>query len=122
MNKLVLHHSYAHGIAFDLSNNRNHGTPMSVTPGTGSLAPSFEFTDPDSRINVAPSPTLMDLRAIRAIAAEIASKGGVMTPATFPTLTWHFFDANLSGANMATGAAVMLGAGAAGQQKQNSGQ
>ena len=55
-------------------------------------------------------------------AAEIASKGGVMTPATFPTLTWHFFDANLSGANMATGAAVMLGAGAAGQQKQNSGQ
>jgi hypothetical protein len=67
MNTLVLHHSYAHGIAFDLSNNRNHGTPMSVTPGTGSLAPSFEFTDPDSRINVAPSPTLMDLRAIRAI-------------------------------------------------------
>ena len=67
MNKLVLHHTYAQGIAFDLSNNRNHGTPIKVTPGTGSLAPSFEFDDPDSRIDVAPSPSLTDLRQIRAV-------------------------------------------------------
>jgi hypothetical protein len=67
MNKLVLHHTYAQGTAFDISNNRNHGTPIKVVAGTGAYAPSFEFTDPDGRIDVAPSPTLTDLRQIRAV-------------------------------------------------------
>ena len=67
MNTLVLHHTYAQGTAFDISNNRNHGTPIKVVPGTGALAPSFEFSDPDARIDVSPSPTLTDLRQIRAV-------------------------------------------------------
>jgi hypothetical protein len=67
LNKLVLHHTYAQGVAFDLSNSRNHGTPIKVTPGTGSFSPSFEFDDPGSRIDVAPSPTLTDPRQIRAV-------------------------------------------------------
>jgi hypothetical protein len=67
MNKLVLHHTYADGLAFDASLNRNHGLPIAVTAGAGPFANSFHFTSGDSRISVEPSPSLENLFAIRAV-------------------------------------------------------
>ena len=55
-------------------------------------------------------------------ATKIARAGGVMTPATFPTLSFYLFEANLSGANMATGAAITATSGALGQQHKEQGQ
>ena len=66
MNKVVVHHTYAQGVAFDVSNNRNHGLLTDVTPGTGQFERSFLFDRPSSRIDIAPAPTLEDFRAIRA--------------------------------------------------------
>lgn len=65
MNKLVIHHTYAQGVAFDISSNRNHGVLTDVTPGSGQFERSFLFDQPSSRIDVAPSTTLEHLRAIR---------------------------------------------------------
>ncbi len=67
MNKLVVHHTYAHGMTFDVSNNFNHGIPIDVTPGSGNFAHTYEFQAGGSRINVEPSTTLSNLGAIRAV-------------------------------------------------------
>jgi hypothetical protein len=56
-----------HGVAFDKSNNRNHGFPYSVTQAGGTFAPGFEFRAPDSRVLVRASDTLQDLIAVRAV-------------------------------------------------------
>jgi hypothetical protein len=66
MNELVLRHTYENGLAFDISGHLNHGTPVGVTRGTGDFAGSFRFGGGPSRVVVAPSPTLADLRSIRA--------------------------------------------------------
>ena len=65
MNQLVLRHTYAHGLTFDASNNRNHGRPVAVTPGTGPFDGSYRFDGGPSRIDVAPSASLEALTAIR---------------------------------------------------------
>jgi hypothetical protein len=52
MNKLVLHHHYAKGSTFDLSNSLNHGVPKLVTAGTSSFDSSLRFTASDSRVMV----------------------------------------------------------------------
>jgi hypothetical protein len=65
MNLLVLHHTYAHGLAFDASNHRNHGDPKGATPGGGPFAGSYFFDGGPARIDVAASPSLDQLTAIR---------------------------------------------------------
>jgi hypothetical protein len=82
MNKLVVHHTYIHGMAFDASNNRNHGYPQSVTQAPAPYAPSFAFGVPDSRVVVPPSETLENLIAIRAI----------VTFHLDPKAGWHRFN------------------------------
>jgi len=81
MNKLVIRQTYIHGIAFDTSNNRNHGVPYAVTQtAAGALAPAFEFRSPDSRVVIRPSTSLHDLIAVRAVATfYVDLAGGVMT-------------------------------------------
>ncbi len=67
MNLLVVHHIYANGMAFDLSGYRNHGTPYFVTQAAVPYAPSFTYASGESRVIVAPSPSLQDLLAVRAV-------------------------------------------------------
>ena len=64
--KLVIHHTYANGLAFDLSDNQNHVIAIAVTPGDGPLASTFGFQTGGSRINVLPSRSLMNPHLIRA--------------------------------------------------------
>lgn len=65
MNKLVVHHTYVNGLAFDVSKNQNHGHPVSVAPGAGAFVNSFHFGGGPSRIVVAPSTSLSNLFSIR---------------------------------------------------------
>ena len=65
MNLLVLHHTYAHGLTFDVSNHRNHGTPRGATPGAGPFAGSYFFDGGPARIDVSPARSLDELVAIR---------------------------------------------------------
>lgn len=60
--KLILHHTYERGIAFDVSQHGNHGTPISVTGGTGAFSGGLRFNGGASQVNVRP---LSDLRSIR---------------------------------------------------------
>jgi hypothetical protein len=76
MNRLVIRHTYMHGVAFDNSNNRNHGFPYSVTQAGGAFAPGFEFRTPDSRVVVRPSDTLQDLIAVRAVVTFFLDPSG----------------------------------------------
>jgi hypothetical protein len=62
MNELVLHHSYGNGIAFDRSGHRNHGRLTAVEPGVDPDFGSVVLSEPASRVTVAPSQTLSDLR------------------------------------------------------------
>ena len=82
MNKLVIHHTYAHGMTFDVSNNQNHGIGIAVTPGYGPFSNSFYFQKGDSRINVLPSRSLQNLYAIRAKVHFYLS----------PVGSWHRFN------------------------------
>jgi hypothetical protein len=66
MNKLIIHHTYINGMAFDASNNRNHGVPTGVTQAPPPYSPSFAFAAPNSQVVVRPAPSLQDLIAIRA--------------------------------------------------------
>lgn len=75
MNRLVLHHLYAHS-AFDLSNNRNHGIPLDVSIAPAPNVPSFAFDSGDSQIRVEPSPTLADLGSVRAVITFNLDPGG----------------------------------------------
>ena len=64
MNKLVLHHTYAQGMAFDVSDHRNHGKLTDVTPGADEFAGTFLYDRPTSRINVTRGRSLADLQAV----------------------------------------------------------
>jgi hypothetical protein len=76
MDKLVIRQTYINGVAFDTSNNRNHGAPYLVTQAAGAFAPAFEFRSPDSRVVVQPSPSLQDLIAVRALATFYLDPAG----------------------------------------------
>ena len=78
MNRLVMHHLYAH-TAFDLSNNRNHGIPMDVSVAAGPNVPSFEFGSSGSEVKVEPSPTLTDLGSVRAVITFNLNPGGPLS-------------------------------------------
>jgi hypothetical protein len=67
MNRLVLHHTYANGFAFDVSLNKNHGYPILVSPGNGAFLSSFNFGQGGSRISVRSSASLQNLFSIRAL-------------------------------------------------------
>jgi Concanavalin A-like lectin/glucanases superfamily len=79
MNLLVMHQIYANGVAFDLSGFRNHGTPYFVTQAPPPYAPSFTYAYPESRVVVAPSSSLQDLLAIRAIVVFNLNPAGGIT-------------------------------------------
>jgi hypothetical protein len=79
MNQLVVHQIYANGMAFDLSGHRNHGTPYFVTQAGAPYAPSFDFTGGDSRVIVAPSQSLQDLLAVRAVVTFYLDPPGGLT-------------------------------------------
>jgi hypothetical protein len=64
-NRLVMHHTYDRGIAFDVSEYGNHGHLEGVVPGTGANTGSLEWVGPDSIVRVPPSPSLRDMRAVR---------------------------------------------------------
>jgi hypothetical protein len=76
MNKLILHHIYANGLAFDVSQNGNHGFPILVVPSTGPFLSTFAFNQWGSRINVRPSASLQNLFSIRAIVRFYLSPRG----------------------------------------------
>lgn len=52
MKKLVLHHRYRMGMAWDLSGFDNHGDTSMVSPGTGDHEGSLKFEHPGSRVDV----------------------------------------------------------------------
>ncbi len=67
MNRLVVHHIYANGMACDLSGYRNHGVPYAVSSVAAPNAPGFAYDAGDSRVIVEPSQSLQDLIAVRAV-------------------------------------------------------
>ena len=78
MNRLVMHHIYANGMAFDLSGYRNHGLPYDVFQAPAPYSPSFAYTEPDSRVVVNPSASLQDLIAVRAVVTfDLDPAGGI---------------------------------------------
>jgi hypothetical protein len=76
MNRLVVHHIYADGMAFDLSGYRNHGAPFAVAEAPALYAPGFTYAAGDSRVMVEPSHSLQDLIAIRAIVSFYLNPAG----------------------------------------------
>jgi|HubBroStandDraft_2_1064218.scaffolds.fasta_scaffold88744_2 hypothetical protein len=79
MNRLVVHHIYANGMACDLSGFRNHGTPFAVVNASAPFAPSFDYTTGDSRVIVPPSSSLQDLLAVRAVVTFYLNATGGLT-------------------------------------------
>lgn len=65
MNELVVHHTYAKGLTFDISGYCNHGLPTAVAPGTGDFVGTFGFGSAASRIVVPRSSSLAELRSVR---------------------------------------------------------
>lgn len=65
MKKLVLHHRYVRGKAWDASGNGNHGLVNDVMAGVGPFDGSLAFVGATSRIDVARSSRLDDLGAFR---------------------------------------------------------
>lgn len=63
--KLVVHHTYERGMAFDVSETGNHGDPYATVAGAGAFAGSLRFASGASRVDVRPSPSLAHMRAIR---------------------------------------------------------
>jgi hypothetical protein len=63
--RLILHHNYEHGVAFDLSENRNHGTRISAN-AVPPYPTALKFDGGPSAVRVAPSPSLQNLRSVRA--------------------------------------------------------
>jgi hypothetical protein len=68
VNRLVIHHIYSGGVAFDLSGYRNHGLPYDVNEASAPYAPAFAYSGPNSRVIVPPSQSLQDLLAVRGVA------------------------------------------------------
>ncbi|MBI5145812.1 MAG: hypothetical protein HZA84_01165 [Thaumarchaeota archaeon] len=79
LNKLVLHHTYHQGIAWDVSKNNNHGTLNAIASGSGPFDNSFLYDKPDSYVEVKQSESLSNLRSIR-VKARI-----YVTPPAFGT-------------------------------------
>jgi Concanavalin A-like lectin/glucanases superfamily len=79
MNRLVVHHIYANGMAFDLSGYRNHGVPYAVTNAPAPNAPGFTYADGESRVVVKQSQSLQDLIAVRAISRFYLNPAGGLT-------------------------------------------
>lgn len=65
MKRLVLHHRYSEGIAWDTSGYNNHGRVGDCDRGSGATQGALGFHHPDSRIDVPPSDTLRHLGAFR---------------------------------------------------------
>lgn len=69
MNKLVIDHSYALGMAWDKSRFRNHGVLHKVAPGTGDFNGALSFAkgrgSPGSLVVIPPSSSLQRIGAVR---------------------------------------------------------
>jgi len=76
MNKLVMHHTYRQGLAWDVSKHFNHGDPIQVTVGAGPFENSFLYNQPGSRVVVRPSETLDNLRSLRVVSRLLVTPLG----------------------------------------------
>jgi hypothetical protein len=69
MDKLVIDHSYALGIAWDKTLYRNHGVLYQSPPGTGQFQGAMQFAPakpaPGSMVVVPPSPSLAEIGALK---------------------------------------------------------
>lgn len=64
--RLVLWHNYSGGVAFDLSENRNHGTIVDAVYGAPGFSDALQFTGGPGAVWVAQSTSLENLGAVRA--------------------------------------------------------
>jgi hypothetical protein len=78
MNRLVVHHIYANGMAFDLSGFRNHGAPYAVAQAAAPYAPGFSYLTGNSRVVVPQSQSLQDLLAVRAVVTFYLNPPGTL--------------------------------------------
>lgn len=65
MRKLVLHHQYRMGMAWDISGFDNHGRTQQVVAGAGAHEGSLRFAHPGSRVDVTRAPSLDPSGAFR---------------------------------------------------------
>ncbi len=63
--RLVLWHTYSRGVAFDLSENRNHGTIVDASYGDPGFPTALHFPGGPGSVWVAPSRSLSNLGALR---------------------------------------------------------
>ena len=61
VSELVMHHDYQRGVAFDLSERRNHGVLEHVSTAGDTVV----FTGGPGRVRIRPSDTLSDLQGLR---------------------------------------------------------
>jgi hypothetical protein len=62
--RLVLHHTYDRGRAFDVSESGNHGRTSATTAGTGGFTGSLGFDGQSSRVQVDPSPSFAGMHEL----------------------------------------------------------
>jgi hypothetical protein len=62
--RLVLHHTYDRGRAFDVSESGNHGRTSATSAGTGGFTGSLGFDGQSSRVQVDPSPSFATMREL----------------------------------------------------------
>src|SRR4026208_1561481 len=63
--RLILHHTYDRGIAFDVSEHGNRGEWLGGVAPPAAFAGSLQFGTEDSYVRVPPSKTFDDLRSVR---------------------------------------------------------
>jgi hypothetical protein len=72
MEELVVRHTYAEGLAWDLSSWRNHGRLRNVSPGVGAFRDTMRFDQPSSAIIVRRSDSLRRFDSVRVQARVLA--------------------------------------------------
>lgn len=65
MDELVVRHTYAQGMAWDVSKWRNHGRLRNAMPGSGSFKNSMRFIHPPSAVIIRRSDSLKRIDAVR---------------------------------------------------------
>lgn len=62
--KLVLHHTYLNGAAFDVSGCNNHGSLTNVWEDTGTFPGTLRFSGGTSQVDVEPSESMRTMRGL----------------------------------------------------------
>jgi hypothetical protein len=78
MNRLVVHHMHANGVACDFSRYCTQGLPFDATDTPAPDAPGFTYASEDSRVSVLPSNSLQDLLPVGAVVSfNLNPEGGL---------------------------------------------